>query len=395
MSRATQLEKVYMSGFFFNVSYLIFAVLIPLDALHLHLTVWAVGILAALSGILQLPLRILSGPLVDRWGSRSVLWVTFSLEFLAGIVVIGGQSLPMATLVSGQFLIGAARGLFWTAAQSEVSRQPGNRPHHLGLFTSFTKSGALIGIAATGVTAEFLGIYGGFMVSDALAFIALVIGLSLTHTGTRQRPPSFWRAALQLLPASHQPFVVVNGLIAILCAVPQALAQSFYPVVLIRLGLSESAASLITALMSLGMIVAGFVGSIALQRLGMRRMVAVSTVMVALSLSSTAFHHIIVDATAILCGGFAAGWLNVAFLTAVTSRSNDGNRGTNLAVTEIYFVLAVLLTPLISGWLLSQVGRSTTFLIEGSLAFVVALLVMLLWRWQNHSRCAQHVEQRA
>ncbi len=383
MSAKAQLRKVYVSGLFFNISYLTFAILIPLDAIQQHLAVWMIGMLTTLPGVLQLPTRILSGPLVDWVGARWVLWVTFLLEFVAGLVILLGHAWPMTALITGQFLIGASRGFFWTAAQSEVSRQPGNRPQHLGLFTSFTKGGALVGIAAAGVIAEFLGILGGFMVSDALAFCALAIGVSLERPPQHQRPFSFWRAVRQLLPASRQPFVVVNGLVALLCAIPQALAQSFYPVLLIRLGLSEGTASLMTALMSLGMIVAGLVGAVTLRRFGMRPMITVAAVMVSISLGATAFHQIGLDGLAIFVGGFAAGWLNVAFLTAVTSRSHDGDRGTNLAVTQIYFVLAIMVTPLISGWLLSLVGRSATFLIEGGLALATTLLVLLLWRWQD------------
>jgi MFS family permease len=73
MSPSRQLQKVYVSGFLFNVSYLLFAVLIPFYAISLHLAIWMVGILTALPGVLQLPTRIISGPLVDWLGERWVL----------------------------------------------------------------------------------------------------------------------------------------------------------------------------------------------------------------------------------------------------------------------------------------------------------------------------------
>ncbi|MCL5116940.1 MAG: MFS transporter [Firmicutes bacterium] len=383
MSHRANLQKVYASGFLFNVSYLTFAVLIPLDALQQHLPVWMVGILAAIPGVLQLPTRILSGPLVDWLGERWVLWVTFLLASLAGLIVVAGEAFPMAALVVGQLFMGAARGLFWIAAQAEVSRQPGNRAQYLGLFTSYTKGGALIGIAAAGGIAEILGIVGGFVLAGSLSFMALVIGLTLPKREMNARPASLLGAVQRLWPASRKPFVVVNGLVALLCAIPQSLAQSFYPVVLIRLGLSDSAASLVTALMSLGMILSGIMGARVLQRIGMKRMVAYSTALVAVSLFFTAVHQIGVDGVAIFLGGFAAGWLNIAFLTAVSARSQDGDRGTNLGVTQVYFVVAMAATPLLSGWLLSAIGRPETFLVEGLLALGVALLVVLLWRWQD------------
>lgn len=383
MDARQSLRSVYASGMLFNICYLTFAVLIPLDALHQQMPVWMVGVLAAIPGVLQLPSRIVSGPLVDWLGERWVLQLTFWLALAAGVVVSVGERYPMAALVAGQLAMGAARGFFWTAAQSEVGRQPGNRAQYLGLFTAYTKGGALIGIAAAGAIAEFLGLVGGFVFAAALALASLAIGLMLPKRSLKQRPASFWSAVTRLGPASVQPFVVVNGLVALLCAIPQALAQSFYPVVLVRAGLPEGVASLITALMSLGMIVAGGLGARALKGLGMKRLVLVSAVGLAASLGATALHSVVLDGAAIAASGFAAGWLNVGFLTAVSLKSHDGDRGTNLGVTQVYFVGAMMVTPLLSGWLLSASGRTTAFLLDGLMALAVSVLVWVLWRWQE------------
>ncbi|MCL4493418.1 MAG: MFS transporter [Firmicutes bacterium] len=382
---ASNVRKVYISGFLFNVSFLAFAILIPLDALAQHLPVLLVGVLAAVPGILQLPMRILSGPLVDRLGERWVLGVTFTLATLAGGIVTLGPSSSMLSLILGQLCIGAARGLFWPAAQSEVSREPENRARALGLFTSFTKGGALIGTAAAGGIAQIAGIRGGFAFSAALGLISLVMGATLPKTLPSARPSSLSAAIYHLLPAARQPFVIVNGLVAVLCAIPQSLAQSFYPVALIQLGLKSGSASLITALTSFGMIISGFFGAWALRRMGMRPVVMLSAGSIGLALGATAVHQIALDAVAIFIGGFFAGWLNIAFLTAVSSRSHDGDRGTNLGVTQAFFVLAFVGTPLISGWLFGAIGRAGTFEAEGVLGLSVGLLIMTLWRWQEQS----------
>lgn len=378
----TNVHKVYASGFLFNVSFLAFAVLVPLTALHDHLPLWLVGVLAAVPGALQLPTRILSGPLVDHLGERLVLWVTYGLAVLAGLVVVSGSSYPMASLVLGQLCIGSARGLFWTAAQSEVGREASGRARALGLFTSYTKGGALVGTALAGTLAEFLGLNGGFVFTVILAVLALVIGSTLTKSAVVDRPGTLGQAVARLIPAGRQPFVMVYGMVAFLCAIPQALAQSFYPVTLVRLGVSDSVASLITALMSCGMIIAGVFGARALARLGMRRLLAVAMVLVAGSLLLTADPEVVVDAVAIFLAGFGAGWLNVGFLTAVSGRSHDYDRATNLAVTQMYFVIAVIGTPLLSGGLFHVIGQNGSFAVESGLAFVVVAMVMGLWRWQ-------------
>ncbi len=381
--KASSITKVYVVGFLFNVSFLSFAILIPVDALAHHFPVFLVGVLAAIPGILQLPLRIFSGPLVDRMGERWVLGVTFFLATIAGVVLTVGPLSLIPSLIAGQLCMGAARGLFWPAAQSQVSREPENRVRQLGLFTSFTKGGALVGTALAGGIAEEAGIRGGFAFAAALGFVALVIGATLPKTLAATRPSSLSAAISRLLPSVRQPFVIVNGLVAVLCALPQSLAQSFYPVSLLQLGLKSGSASLITALTSLGMIISGFFGDRALKRMGMRSVVTISALFIGLSLATTAVHQIAWDAAAIFVGGFFAGWLNVAFLTAVSSRSADGERGTNLGVTQAFFVMAFMGTPLFSGWLFGTAGRADTFLVEGVLSVIVAMLIVVLWRWQK------------
>jgi MFS family permease len=134
------------------------------------------------------------------------------------------------------------------------------------------------------------------------------------------------------------------------------------------------------------MIIAGFFGAWTLARIGMRRLVVVAMGLVGGSLLLMAAHDVGVDATAIFLAGFGAGWLNVGFLTAVSGRSHDYDRATNLAVTQMYFVIAVIGTPLLSGWLFHDLGQSGSFLVEGGLAVVVAVAVMGLWGWQSRQR---------
>ena len=383
MQEEVGLGKIYASGMLFNVCYLMFAVMIPLDAVHEHLAVWVVGVLAAIPGVMQLPSRILSGPLVDWLGERFVLRMTFMLAVAAALAVVAGQIAPMAGLVLGQLFMGAARGFFWTAAQTGASRDAEHRAQHLGIFTSFTKGGALIGIAIAGLLAQLLGIMGGFALSGALGLVALMIAWILPKHVSTARPKKLWDAVRALAPAMHKPFILLNGLVAILCAIPQALAQSFYPVVLIHRGLSDPAASLMTALMSLGMIVAGLLGAGVIQRWGMKRTVWLGAALMALGLAGTAWHNLFGAAVAIFGSGFAAGVLNIAFLSAVSSRSRDGDRGTNLGVTQIYFVLAMMLTPLISGWLFAVSSSAAAFMVDGGLAAAVGVVVMALWNWSE------------
>lgn len=377
--------KVYATGFLFNVSFLGFALLVPFLGLHDHLPLWLVGILASIPGIFQLPGRVLSGPLVDRFGERLVLWVTFTFATAAGIVVVFGHWSPILSLVAGQLLIGAARGLFWTAAQAAVTRGTSSPAQTMGLFTSWTKAGALVGTSAAGGLAAVFGMTGAFSVITVLAAMALVISLTLPAPTYEPGAARMSEAIAGLIPASLQPFIIYFGLVAFLCAVPQSLGQSFYAVTLTELGTNQSIASLLTGLMALGMIVAGLLGAPIIRRIGMRPVIVVSTLLTALAIAVTAISSVLVASLAIFSAGFAAGWLNVAFLTAVSSRSREDNRGTNLGVAQVYFVVALMATPIASGWLFHAVGRSAAFVIEALAVLAVAALIIVLWHWQEQS----------
>jgi MFS family permease len=361
----------------FNVAYLLLALLVPLDAVRLGLPPPVIGMLAAVPGVLQLPARIVSGPLADGWGERTVLLLTFGLAVLAGFLALFVPA-PVAGLVLAQLAIGAARGLFWTAAQAYTSRLAGSRSANLGRFTSFTKGGALVGIAAAGPLATALGIGPAFGLTALLGFLSAVLAWTLVPL-PRPGPARPLVRTLRSLPKiACDPVIVFYGMVSMLCALPQSLAQSFFAVWLLDRGAPASWASVLTALQSFGMIVAGFAAGRVMGRLGAARVVWLSGILLALSLLLVAVPAVPPAAGGIFAAGLAAGWLNVAFLTQVADTSSDADRGTRLGVTQIYFVVSMMLTPLLSGILADLVGMSGTFLTEAGLVFVVLALLRRL-----------------
>lgn len=358
----------------FNVAYLLLALLVPLDAVRLGLSPQIIGLLAAIPGVLQLPARIVSGPLSDAWGERTVLLLTFALAVLAGLCALWGPA-PLAGLVLAQLAIGAARGLFWTAAQAYTSRLSGSRTANLGRFTSFTKGGALVGIAAAGPLATALGIGPAFALTAALGCFSAVLAWALAPLPRPGNARPLARALRDLPEVARDPVIVFYGLVSMLCALPQSLAQSFFPVWLLERGTPAAWASVLTALQSLGMIVAGFVAAGVMGRVGAARVVWLAGALLALSLFVVAIPAVPAAAFAIFAAGLASGWLNVAFLTQVANASTDADRGTRLGVTQIYFVVSMMLTPVLSGVLAGVAGMSGAFVAEAVL--VLALLAVL------------------
>lgn len=69
------------------------------------------------------------------------------------------------------------------------------------------------------------------------------------------------------------------------------------------------------------------------------------------------FRPVTMESLVFFVGGLGDGWLNVAFLSAVWNRSQDSERGTNLAVARVFFLFTMMLTPLVPGWLLAGTGQ--------------------------------------
>jgi predicted MFS family arabinose efflux permease len=284
-------------------------------------------------------------------------------------------------LALAQLALGAARGIFWPAAQSFASRLPGNRVQNLGTFTSFTKGGALIGIAIAGSAAVVLGIRVAFLGSSALSLLCFLIALRFPRWQPNQSDGGWSRAFKGLLPAVRRPFVLNNGLLAFLTAVPQALAQSFYPILLIRAGLSDQWASLLTAAQSLGMIIAGLLAAFLVGKLGSKRFALSSAILLAVAFVLTASKPLVWIGIAIFIAGLASGWLNVAFLNLVVGLSDEAERGTNLGMAQGYFVIAMMGTPALTGLVSTQIGLSNTFIWIGVGSLIITVLIAVLWRW--------------
>lgn len=374
---AAVVQRSLVGGFLFNVAYLLYAVLVPLDAARQGLPPWEIGALAAAPGMVQLPLRVLSGPIVNVWGEPKMLRATFTSIALAGVVAVTVPD-PVLGLGLGQLAVGLARGLYWTAAQALVGRQPGDRARMMGLFTTFTKGGALVGIFSAGFAADLLGAHQAFWIPSISGIVALILAWPIPTQVPANQAADFRRAVAGLWLAWRRPVVLLYGMTAFLCAMPQAMAQSFYPVYLLRLHAGQSLASALTALMSLGMVGAGYVGGRLMPRLGPRGLVAASATTMVLGFLVTSIPSLLVASVGIFLAGWAAGWLNVVFLTRIAELSTPRDRGTNLAMTQVYFAMAMGVTPLMAGGLLTWHGYFAVYALEAAIAVVFSVVHLLL-----------------
>jgi MFS family permease len=367
-------------GFCFNLGYLMLAFLVPLYAVvRLHDSLVSIGVITALPSMLQLPLRTLSGPIGDFWGEARLLRVSFSFAACSGLSVVLFPGLT--GLVMAQVAIGFARGLYWIPSQAYLSRLPFDRARSLGALTGYNNMGALGGILFAGPLAFWLGFPAAFGISSACQGACLALAFLLPDLPRVTTARTIGAAVARLPQAAARPVMWLAGAIAGISAIPQGLVQSFYPVYLTHLGLAAPAASAITSLRSGGVIVAGFLSYLAFRRWGQHGSLLGFGLLLALSLAATgATGRLAPVAVFILLAGLASGVLNVLFIVKVSDASAEGDRSTNIAVTEICFALAMMLVPLLFGVVAHAIGLSATFVAAAALVIVVVVALVLAWR---------------
>lgn len=355
---AWQVETV---GGLFNIAYLMLSFAIPLYAIHIHLALWAIAVLTALPGVFLIVQRILSGPLTAALGEVPVLRLSLALGMVAGFApLVGGGSL--ASLVVAQVMSGAMRGLFWTAAQSYMTRLPGEVAARLGHFTGAANLGGLIGIVATGPLVAMAGypvVFGVVGLCQAAA-LACTLGILPLRSAA---PPVPMRQALRALPhLLRYSTMWLAGGIALLAAIPQALVQSFYPIWALHVAHSAATASVVISLRNVGTITGSFLSGRLLKWTDHRTAMILGVVGLAASifLTSTVSQPWLL-AVILFATGFFSAPIAILYLALVVGVVPDQDRASAMAVVNVFWSAAMLLTPLVFGALAQLTGMGSAF----------------------------------
>lgn len=367
--------RINLIALVFNLSYIMLAFLIPLDALHLGYAPLAIGIVTGLPGLLQMPLRALSGPLCDLYGERGFLLLSFACGVVAG-AAIGFAPGELAALLTAQVAIGTARGFYWVAAQSYVARLPGERRQALGVFTSLNQVGSISGILVAGPLAVWAGYGVAFGLCGALQGVCLLLAVGLPALPPTGSGRGLWQVVAELPAFAVRRPVLVSSAANMLAAVPQALVQSFYPVYLAQMGLAAGAVSLLTSLRGLGVVAAGFLFTRIYRRLGTWRVCALGGVLLGAAIAATAAHSLTAVAAGILVAGVASGVLTVMATVIVVEAGAEQDRGSYLALTNLGYAASMFATPLVFGAGASHGGLGTTFVVVGIAVALAAPLAV-------------------
>lgn len=126
---------------------------LPLLAVAAGYDAAAVGLLASVSAVSHMALRMLLPRLLARFTDRAMMAVAALL--LAASYATLLVSLSLAAFVLAQLLQGAARGWFWTSSQTHAARAPGGTVKGIAKVVVWSNLGTMAGPAVAGLLATF------------------------------------------------------------------------------------------------------------------------------------------------------------------------------------------------------------------------------------------------
>jgi MFS family permease len=360
--------------------------LVPLYALYLHYSPLVIGILAALPSVANVSLRLVFGRLSDRHGEPRILRLGGLVYLAASLGFLLSTPLGLAAVIAAQLLQGVARSIFWTVAQTYVTKLPLRGGLNLGLFNGATNLGMLLGMSGAGVCAQTLGYPGAFWVVAALA--SGYTGLTRRITAPAG-PPSDAAPrpdAGVATPARPAALGMRPGplRLAACCSFTSgatwAMAASFYPVYLARLTYSDRSIGVMVMLLAAGMLASSFAsrriveGGLPLERLAVLFIGATGVGMAVVP----AFQDWRALAPLLFAIGFCSGGASFVYQLVVQRHSPWRARGAAMASVGLFGNLALLVLPTTIGFALTWVSLPAALTAAGLGLLALGALARLL-----------------
>lgn len=380
----------YLNGFTYGFSLNILTLLVPLHAIDLGFRLSDQGIIVAAPAVFMLALRLPGGAIADRFGERIVMLFGFgSLIVCAGVAA---QAATMWPLIIAQLFNGASRSVYWSAGQSYASRSAeGATGRVLGRLLAFESTGGIFGAVVAGFVAQTAGFGMAFMLGGLAAAMGfLVIGI-LPSLPRRDQVRSIIASFAPIKTMMFKRSLTFAYLVSFMAAVNAGLMGGLFIAFFRDLGYSEGETGVIRALNSIGVASLAFFFGWLLSRLGpkntgMLGMIFTGAVSVAIAYTGS----IQVAAVSLMAfSGVTFGCLRALYPTLASDNSTPSQRGITLSVVSLYWAVAMLISPLIFGFIADATSIRLAITLYGGFAAAVGLASPLVYRFSQNLETAQ------
>jgi len=373
-------NMAFLNGGMYGLSLNGLMLLIPLYSIHLGLRLSDQGIIIAAPAAFMVIARLPGGAISDRFGERVVIWFSFTTLVIAAIIAASSSSIW--PLIISQLFSGASRSVYWSAAQSYVSRSAeGRHGTMMGRQLAFESGAGIVGAICFGFLAQVFGFAYAFSLGAGTALIGILITTSLPVIPKKDQARSF---KASFAPAKTMLFsrsLAFAHLVAFMAAAYAGLMAGLFIAFFRDTGYSEGEVGMVRALNSVGVVAIGFVFGMYLTRFGAKLVGMLGmtlTGLVAIGVATWGDQPIL-PVVLMTFSGMTFGSLRTLYPSIAAQNSAPNQRAMALSVVSLYWAIAMLLSPLIFGFIADATSIRTAMYIFGCFSISVAMISPLVF----------------
>jgi len=370
----------YFISFVYGLGLYSLMLLIPLYAINQGFRLSNQGIIIAAPAVFMILLRLPGGAISDRFGERVVIVFAFVSLLTSALIAIPAAS--MLSLIVSQLFSGASRSVYWSAAQSYISRSAeGDTGKVMGVQLAFESAAGIIAALTAGFIAEIFGFKIAFAFSALLAIVGLAVTFILPPLPRKDQVRSI---AASFAPAKEMLFsrsLAFAHFVAFMAAAYMGLMSGLFIAFFRHIGYSEGLTGLVRSLNGIGVVIVAYFFGVLLSRIGPRTTgVAGMVVTGVASIGVAASSELpVLPVLLMTVSGVSFGTLRALYPVITAQKSAPNQRAMALAVVSLYWAIAMLLSPLVFGFIADGTSIRTAVYIFGGFSIVMGLAAPLVY----------------
>jgi MFS family permease len=380
------LYATYATGFFSLSLVPMTSLIVPLWALQLGAAPGMIGIIVASRAVLPFFLSIHGGALMDRLGTRRMLLLFTAIGTVIGMLYPVSKSVWALVLV--QLIVGWAQGMGWIGAQIKIAKIAGGNAKYAGRFTFFTTCGTFLGPLIAGVTWDFAGVWGAFILITLWGVGLLIASYALPAGSDRQHPPlrlqefcpnlSDYVRAFALLAVPAVAFIVGTTFLRIGVI---SIQSSFYNVYLQGIGLTGTLIGILVSIDSLvggpATLLAGVASRAIRPHWLLLLCIGIAVVAMCMTPLFGSFPPLLLAASIY---GLGVGMGFPLLLSILADAADSKEQGLSVGLRTTANRAASIVIPIVMGFVIELTGIRLGFFVIGGILLVALALVA----WATH-----------
>ncbi|MFC5649706.1 MFS transporter [Paenibacillus solisilvae] len=374
---------LWIGSFFVSSAYCVSIPFLPIflhDQLGVqdHLETWT-GVTFAVTFLASALIAPFWGSLADRYGRKPMMiraGICLTITYLLYFLVQNPYE-----LIGVRIMEGLLAGYIPATVALVATNTPENHAGYaLGILSTSTAAGSIIGPLVGGVVSQWLGNRETFLVSSGLVFIAFFIAiiwvneLKISPSTVRRNVAGDLKEA-----ASNRGLMILLG-ITLAVSASVMIIEPLLTAYVLKLGADQKTATLSSGIIfsAVGiatLIAAPIWGKIG-ERIGYGKVLFIGLVGGGIgSLLQIAFHDLVSFGVLRFIYGFFFAAVYPALSALIVRATDPGFRGRAFSLNQASTQMGTMLGPVVGGFLANLISIYAVFLINGASMLIISLLI--------------------